>query len=570
MHIRTLASLIVLVSIGASPGLAQLTLDQKFADFQALAALYAKRYGPMEWKRDALGVDLFNIGTWLEKVQASKDDLDFYEIMVDYVASLNDAHSGYSLPSNFQASLGFTVDLYDGKLLVDSISRSRLPASDFGFQVGYELVSIDGQDAQKILDGLLRYEIAANPRSTRRLAAMLLPLRPQSRMPHAADVPDVSSVVFRTPADDLQTYAIPWLKTGLPLTAVGQYVTPGATGGAARPAAAEVDLTDDQPAYLDVLNRLQNCRLPDRAVLGFGAQVPVFTTSLLPGFTQRLGKTSADIFYSGVFDVSGHKVGYIRIPSFSPSSTTLAVALFQIEIAYFQANTDALVVDVMRNPGGSGSYVNALLAYVMPTQWRAIPFELRATSEWVVAISSSVVAATGATDQKTVALLTNIKNEITAANHAMRGRTNPIPLDDIVIDRQPATDSKGNVIAYTKPITVLVDELTASAGDVFAATIQDNARGQLFGYRTMGAGGNVESWYAGSYSLGIASVTESLMNRKNPIVTDEYPAAPYVENIGVRPEIVVDYMTRDNLLQGGKPFLDALVAVVSAQIQKGK
>jgi len=390
-------------------------------------------------------------------------------------------------------------------------------------------------------------------------------------MPHAASVPDASSVVFRTPSGDLQTYAIPWLKTGLPLTSVGQYITPGATGASARPAAAEFEPTDDQqPAYLEVLNRLQNCRLPDRAVLGFGAQAPVFTASLLPGFTQRLGKSSAEIFYSGVFDVGGRKLGYIRIPSFTPSSTTLGGALFQAEIAYFQANTDALVVDVMRNPGGNGAYVNSLLSYLMPTQWSSIPFELRATSDWVVAISSSVVAASAVADQHTVDLLNAIKNEIVAANHAMRGRTNPIPLDDIVIDRQPATDAKGNVIAYTKPITVLVDEMTASAGDIFAATIQDNARGQLFGWRTMGAGGNVEGWEAGSYSLGGATVTESLMRRKNPIVTDEYPAAPYVENIGVRPEIVVDYMTRDNLLQGGKPFLDALVSAVSAQIQKGK
>jgi hypothetical protein len=29
-----------------------------------------------------------------------------------------------------------------------------------------------------------------------------------------------------------------------------------------------------------------------------------------------------------------------------------------------------------------------------------------------------------------------------------------------------------------------------------------------------------------------------------------------VENIGVRPEIQADYMTRDNLTQNGKPFVD--------------
>src|SRR3974377_1945584 len=140
---------LLLLTLAASLGYGQLTMDQKISDFQSLAALYAKRYGPYEWKRDALGVDLFNIGPWITQVQATKNDLDFYEVMQQYVASLNDAHDVYELPSTWQASLNFTVDIYDGKLLVDYINRSRLPAAEFGFVNGYELVSIDGQESQK-------------------------------------------------------------------------------------------------------------------------------------------------------------------------------------------------------------------------------------------------------------------------------------------------------------------------------------------------------------------------------------------------------------------------------------
>ena len=51
-----------------------------------------------------------------------------------------------------------------------------------------------------------------------------------------------------------------------------------------------------------------------------------------------------------------------------------------------------------------------------------------------------------------------------------------------------------------------------------------------------------------------------------PVITDDYPATPYIENVGVRPEVVNDYMTRDNLLQGGAPFvrdfLDSMAAYV--------
>ena len=573
---------LLLLTLVTTVGYAQLTMDQKVSDFQALAGLYAKRYGPYEWKRDALGVDLFKIAPWLAQVQATKNDLDFYDVMSQYVASLNDAHDVYELPTTFQASLNFFVDIYDGKLLVDSINRSRLPAAEFGFVTGYELLSIDGQDAQKQLDGLLRYEIAANPRSTRRLAAQLLTLRPQVLMPHAADVPEISVVVFRRPDGNTETYRIPWAKSGLLLTNVGRYTTPSPIGTASaggmsriprghRPRPGEPPVADEIPEYLQVLNRLQNCRLPDKAVNGFGAQVPVFAASLPSSFVVRQGRSSQDPFFSGVFSAGAHTVGFIRIPSYEPTNTAAALAAFQSEIAYFQANTEGLVVDDMRNPGGSLSYLNAILSYLMPTTWRSIAFEVRATSEWVESISSALVSAVAqGAPQSYIDLLQMIKDEIVAANSAMRGRTKPIPLDDVTIDRSPAMDAKGNVIAYTKPILVLVDDMSASAADAFAATIQDNARGPLLGWRTMGAGGSVEAWEAGTYSLGITTVTESLMNRKTTIVTAEYPAAPYVENIGVRPEIVVDYMTADNLNRHGRPFVDAFVAAIVAQIQATK
>jgi C-terminal processing protease CtpA/Prc len=170
--------------------------------------------------------------------------------------------------------------------------------------------------------------------------------------------------------------------------------------------------------------------------------------------------------------------------------------------------------------------------------------------------------------QSMIDLLGGIKAAIIEANSQSRGRTGSIPLDDVTLDRLPAMDSKGNVIAYTKPLIVLVDELSASAADAFAASIQDNARGPLVGWRTMGAGGNVEPWEAGSYSLGTATVTESLMNRGHNVITGEYPAAPYIENIGVRPDLQIDYMTYDNLMRSGQPFVDRFVAAIVDEILK--
>jgi hypothetical protein len=569
-----LIQILVLFALTADVAFGQLTVDQKVADFQSVAGLYAKRYAPYEWKRDVIGFDLLNVAPWLDQIIATKDDLDFYEVVSEYVSKLNDAHDVYTLPTNFLATLNFSVDLYDNnKLLVDFINRARLPAAEFPFVTGYQLVSIDGQDAMNLLQTFLRYQIAANPRSTTRLAATLLTTRPQQLMPHAANVPEISTVVFQRPDSQLEAYRIPWAKSGIPLTTVGKYFTPTAT---LLTHEADTDSPPEEiPAYFAPLIRLQNCRIPDRGVLNFGSLTPIFAQSLPSSFVRRLG-TAGDPFFSGVFEAGGFRIGFIRIPSYAPISTAVALTAFQREMAYFQANTDGLVIDDMRNPGGSLSYVNQLLSLVMPTQWRAMGFELRATSGWVVSISSALEQAKAArAPQNIIDLLEKIKGAIIDANAKFRGRTEPIPLDDVTLDRLPATDLQGNLLAYTKPLIVLVDEMSASGAEVFAAGIQDNARGPLVGWRTMGAGGSVVTWEAGTYSLGLTSVTESLMNRGLTIITGgfpglatTYPSAPYLENIGVHPDVSIDYMTSDNFYQSGKPFVDAFVTTIVSEILK--
>ena len=60
-----------------------------------------------------------------------------------------------------------------------------------------------------------------------------------------------------------------------------------------------------------------------------------------------------------------------------------------------------------------------------------------------------------------------------------------------------------------------------------------------------------------AYTESICRITVSLMNRGVVIYTPDYPPAPYIENIGVRPDIVLDYMTRENLMTGGQSFVQA-------------
>jgi hypothetical protein len=542
----------------------QITIDQKIADLESLAAQFAKHYAPYEWKRDTIGADALNLTPWIVKMRATRDDLGYYEVMAEYVASFQDAHSVYTVPSTFNASLGFTVDIYDGKVLVDSINRTALPLAIYAFAIGDELISIDGTPVNTLINSLLKYSGSANPISARRVTAGRLVARSQSRIPRAVEVGENASAVFRRQNGELVTYTIPWIKTGLPLRSVGPVPSPKSARS------TTMDSESILPSYMEPLSRLWNSSIPDQnTVLGQGQRNPIFSPP--PDFNQRLGRAQADVFVSGTYEAGGYRIGFIRIPNMSPANFVFALSQFEAEIRFFEQNTDGLVIDVMRNPGGAVFYGNNLLQYVIPERFRTLGYEIRATSSWVTDFAILIeTAKVQNAPSWIIELLEAITRDITTANREFRGRTGPLPVDALTLDREPTRDERGNRIAYTKPLMVLIDEFSASGGDAFPATIQDNRRGLLFGMRTMGAGGTVSTHSAGVYGEGSTTLTDSLMNRRDAVVADGYPMAPYVENIGVHPDFKVDYMTTENLLRNGRPFVDAFTAAIVEHITRSR
>src|SRR5262245_9398578 len=172
-----------------------LTESQRRADLNQLASFYAKNYAPYEWKRDVFGFDLFQLQPWLKQIHKA-DDLDFQEVLIEYVASLNDAHDYIAFPTIFSVSLGFSVDIYDGTVLIDAINRTTLPASQYPFVAGDELVSVDGKPVGQLIKSFRKYAIAANQRSTDRVAASRIVSRSQQIMPHIPELGDSASVVI--------------------------------------------------------------------------------------------------------------------------------------------------------------------------------------------------------------------------------------------------------------------------------------------------------------------------------------------------------------------------------------
>lgn len=560
-----------------------LTEDQRVQDFQALSAIYAKSYAPANWKIQALGVNIFDTADWLKRVRAAKSDLEHTKILMEYAGSFQDTHTQVLMQSNFYADLGFYCDLYDGKAIIDLIDRALLPARSYPFVTGDEFVSIDGRPALEVARELMKEQGWGNPRAALRMALDRVTFRQQAEHPLAVDLPEESTVVIRRQNGELATYKIKWDRLGFPIRDLGAAASPRTLSKGLR--MSEVDATGVD-AILDLgsergrrlysakMARLPESRLrlqkteivnedgtraPLDSVRGYGRSAPVWTPP--QGFQQRLGRGGNDTFYSGTYVADGLRIGYVRMKDFL-YLTNAQLSQLATEINFFNNNTDGLVVDVMRNNGGYDCAVVETAAMLIPGRFQVDGVSIRPSLSWITYFDQLLLLAEIFEDPQYVIDSYKFQRDLVVSAFGNgRGMTGSIP--SCSLDFNEVSYS----FAYRKPLIVLVDDFSTSAADAFPAMMQDNKRGKLVGMRTNGAGGNVFSVNAGPWSETSTSYTESLMVRSTERTYEGFPKSPFVENVGVRPDIELDYMTIDNVLNGGRSFVQAFTRIIVDEIR---
>jgi hypothetical protein len=517
----------VLLIAAQTAGFAQLTLDQKLTDFRQLIGLFDKRYAPYDWKKQVLQVDLLDVQPWLDRVAKSENDLDYYDICIEYVTSLHDGNSYYIVPSDFRARLGVAVNVIQDQAIVSSVDRNLLPASKYPFDFGDIVVSLDGKSPRDWIAALLKYVPAGNERIAQQLAAGLMTDRFQQAVPHAVDVAgEASLVVRRSATGNIETYTIPWVKTGTPLAA-GPVPSPKAK----LPVRAE----DDNPAPAGQL--LPIYRLPE-------------------GFQQRLGRSPREAFFSGTYTAGGHKIGYLRIGTFA-IQTGLELGQLDSEIAYFQDNTDGLVVDAWGTGGTTYCYSEELAARFFTNPFQTVGYALRATRDWISVFESRLSLAPSSQRDQAQANL----DKVMAAYAQNRGLSEPVPLCSNTLTHAPAAHP------YTKPVVLLVNELSAGPAELLAAMLQDAGRATIFGGATAGLGTTASAFDVGAYAEGYAIVSVSMAVRPGVVSAPGFPATSYIENIGVRPDVPYDMFTLENVAVLGVPYVQAFTETLIKAIE---
>lgn len=182
-------------------------------------------------------------------------------------------------------------------------------------------------------------------------------------------------------------------------------------------------------------------------MLNFDAP-PVF--SLPAGFVQRLGNGSGDAFFTGTYPSGGKTIGYIRIADFEPADEVGAEVAFDTEIAHMQKNTDGLVVDVMRNPGGDVCYREDLESRLMTKSFRDAVFEFRPLLADVQAYQDAAAQAISEGQPTYVIQIPQQRTRIVTKAYQGGGLTGQLPICQLSATRAPNRDESGKLAVYSK------------------------------------------------------------------------------------------------------------------------
>lgn len=572
--------------LGLTPIFAELTTDQRIADFQAVAGVYHRYYAPASWKILALGVNIFDLKPWTDRIRAAKSDVEYLQICAEYVGSFRDGHSEFSTASTYVAQLGLFVDIYDGKALLESVDRSQFPLALYPFRIGDEIVSIDGVPALDVVRELSKVITLGTPRSTLRLASAYLFFRPQAAFPLAVNLGDTATVVIRDADGVESSYSLPWRRSGFPLRSlpgipasrISRSVTPSSaeSGPSLRNyTGVESFQPDRRGAFSRTLVNDDGETVNRGDLIGWGRATPYY--GLPAGFVRRRNGTT-DFFYSGTYTADGQRIGYIRIPNFAPASEAASIREFENEILFFRDNTDGLVVDLSRNTGG-GCVGVEWATRLMPTQFQIVQRQYRPWFDMVSAYDQYMgqLRQAGA-PRWVIETYQYISDSIALAATVPGAMTGEIPRCNLAgvtglsapsQDQLPARNATG-IIAYDKPIVFLGDDLSASFADSFLADMQDNKRGLIVGTRTSGLGGSISQFPGGPLSESSTSVTVGINLRGKAVGAPGLPTSRYIENTGVLPDVELDYMTRENLMNGGRPFVEGFTGIIVQEIRKSK
>lgn len=503
----------------------EFTTEEKLSDLNQLATIMRAGYGPLFYKKER-GLDLDGIlANYSEKAKATVNNVDFYYLINQFTAEFQDSHLNASVPTGQSASLPFSTDLINGHVLIDDINRAILNESQFSFQKGDEIIEFDEKPITQVLNELARYTGTGYTLTSKRFAAISLTARSGTRFP--VPTGEVKLKIRRGTSNHIEKTKLTWSSKGMQLDEAIRKKSlisrPGDFSTNYRVLSIN-DLWQDIDETRSWNSNTYRCSGTSRIAIPADAIMIMDTPFVAYYHPTKKGN-----------------IGYLRIPHYAPKNDKyeddfrLRFAQYEYAVSILEKNTVGLIIDQDHNCGGSLEWLNDFMSLFMTSTFKEAQFQLLASKDqlidlmrWLKEVNDNTLEHLG---------VENVAKIVKDAWESGDRMTSKISFSGFET-REP------NATHYTKPIVMLVDELSGSGGDMFPAMMKGHGRVKLLGTRTMGAGGHSIEIAPLSYSQINVRMTKSLFFRPDGVA---------VENNGTAPDYPYT-PTRDDLLYEFKEY----------------
>lgn len=269
-----------------------------------------------------------------------------------------------------------------------------------------------------------------------------------------------------------------------------------------------------------------------------GWNLDYFANDLKSPLSKEVQKFLSKIpsLHVAIFQIDEHDVAYLRIKKFVEYKKEEVDQLLAL-VKYLENNTDEMILDLRDCAGG---------CTVSKTTWLALLLEkpIEPTSMKIVYLRGVVKKASPHTSSF---------QEKLGVRYANFKRNNPYL--QLFCCWKPKTYAKPEPVSesvtpveshYSKPILTLINENTASAGEIFAYCLQQSGRSKMFGERT---------------GYGINSVHSTEIPFYDKKLRIRFPVSKLAEGSefhGVEPDIHYKLQKEDIMGRGMQLYLKAL------------
>ena len=510
MHISKLIAVLLLFSSQLALAL-PISMEERLSDFDQLNAGIKASYGPLQYKVEKQGLQFEKLQeNYRAQLLQTKTNADFYYLIRKYISEFHDGHFFAIVPSERMAFFPATVELVDGKILIDQISP-MLPPPMFPFKKGDEIISMNGKPIADEINELASYLGNGSELTEKRKAAWML----FSRMGAFVPVPSGSfSLSVRKQGEVLpQNVVMQWMVMGDFIDEMDSLES--------EPILSEVPQLAAQPIdYLKLSDRETYEMMLGKERMESSYKCSGATRINIPTDAQMITEKP---FVSYIHNTPKGKVGYLRLPHYAPKGKDARSAMdqyfsqYEYAIREMERNTVGLVIDQDHNCGGYVNLVERMTSLFIDKPQKPMQFQLLASkAEYLTYRSWLKFFDTFTIMKEELSNVEGLLKQAWQSGTAMTSKTSLLGNDKVYPNR----------IRYTKPIVITIDEMSGSGGDAFPALMKGYGRAKLVGTRTAGMGGHIGRLPSLNFSQISIQVTKSLFYRPDGVAVENNGATP--------------------------------------------